>query len=119
MALLFVLIFATLFLPAAFRAIYRIKQQETFLGFSFDEEMQKNYVKELEYKSQDWFIDVKKAGYLAVWRRDYIVALEKHRKVGRMMSQIIMITADGRKKKIKHAHKNIIALEAWFSNSSV
>ena len=116
MVLLLALMFAIIIFPIAFSAVYRIKQQEACLGFCFDEEMQNNNVKELKYKSKDWFIDIEQPGYLAVWHRDYIAMLKDRRTVGHTMSQIIMITVDGKKIKVKHSHTNILALEAWFKN---
>ena len=116
MVLFLTLIFAIPFFAVAFSAVCRIKQQEICLGFHFDEEMKNNNVKEFEYKSNDWFIDIKQPGYLAVWRRDYIVTIEERSTTGRTMSQLTMKTVDGKKIKIKHGHVNILALEAWFKN---
>jgi len=106
----------------------QLNKQEKTLGFRFNDEMKKHHVTTTQYKSEDWYIDVRHNSYCTyafiILRRDFINSLDKiivtdNTGIGQgVRHSLIIRTIDGKKRKIYvifSKHKGVILdFATWY-----
>jgi len=107
--------------PLPLQGLSWIKKQENFFHFRFCEEMERDQIHQLPHSSGNWFLVAKKFKILAL-RRDFIVGLEnykEHYDYGTLKAEIIIVGADGKKRKMRSPDARIISeLQQWFDLST-
>ena len=87
----------------------RLTRQEKILGFRFNDEMKKYHVTTTQYKSADWYIDVRHNHHylftFIILRKDFIDSLDKIRISGRATGtgirySLVIRTINGKKQTI-------------------
>jgi len=114
-------IFFFLFLAVAgvllvFRGISYIKAQEFFFGFSFNDEMKTHNISKTNHISSDWFINTDLTRVVA-FRRDFVISLENYNDKLKSTS-IVVLCADGKKRKIISSYDCIYDFEIWLDENS-
>jgi hypothetical protein len=104
-------------LPLPLKGIRYITKQEKYFGISFNEEMQKHNVREINYVSYEWFVSVRMSRII-VFRRGYLSAVLSSKQSGRniVTSEINVLVNDGKKIKLVGHPKTIEELREWITS---
>jgi len=101
------------------RALWCLRQQERFLGFSFNEEMKQYHINQLPHNSGNWFIVVE--GYkIIAFRKDFIDRFGDYREIhelfyGVTAKEVILVCTDGKNRVLQVSAKSqlISDLRGW------